>query len=174
MSDPSAPEGGFRDRLIFEGFHKYLHDKLDAIGWFGPIGAPAKRYPPIVWRTERIPDDETIPEDALVVSTDDVDIADLEIGSNASATGISVWIDFYPVNDALGAHVAGDIIAILRGQMTAVNAVEPNFPVFDTDGLTELFTVDIEDIQLLISHNPSKPAERYWRAVACVLVDERA
>lgn len=171
-------EGGIRDRLIFESCHRMIHDALNQLGWFGQLGTPARPIPPIVWRTERYDDDQRIPVNALVVSSEDTNSADLEVGSLLSEDATQFWVDFYPVDDELGKHVMGDVRAILQGKMASANRVEPGFWVTDhrpnapVPG-ADLFWVEIEDVQSLHSvRQSSTPEVQLQRSVSFDVVDE--
>lgn len=167
------PEGGLRDRLIIDSMRRYVHDALETIGWFGPIGPTDARLDPIQWLTKRVPDEETIPPNAMLLSREDHDIEDLELGSNASTDTFEVWIDFWATEADLGEHVQGDIAAILRGQRPAAGCEDASFPVLDTDGLTELFLVEISDVHTHHGRDPRTAADVLWYAVVCRVTDER-
>jgi len=172
MSNPE-PEGGFRDRLVRDGFRRHVHAALTAIGWFGPVGPVDRRLPNVTWVTDRYDDDEAIPPNTLVCAFEDHDVDDIEIGSGASVNRMEVWLEFYAVEDALGQDMAGDLIAILRGQRPAVNCVDPSFPVVDVDGVTELFVVAIDGVRGIHDRNPKRISDRFYYGVVAYLEDER-
>lgn len=173
------PEGALRDRMILDFFRRHIHDALDTIGWFGPLGPPGARLDPIAWLTTKVKDYDKIPPNALIVSVEDHDIDDMEIGSNASIDRHEVWIDFYATEDALGRDVQNDLLAICRGQRRAANIDEACFTVAavdleDGNGPTDPFVVQIEGPRGETSHDPKLPSDRFWFAVVVYLVDERA
>lgn len=178
MADLGLPVGGWRDRLIWESCHRTLHAALEALGWFGQLGTPSKPIPSIEWATKRKEDDERIPENFLVLSAEDINGEEAETGSALSNDEIEMWLDFYPVDDALGRHVMGDVRALLLGKMPDVGFAGAGFAVVDlrpgSDTYEEeLFWVDIEGVNSVHNAgNPATPELRTWRSVTWRNVDE--
>lgn len=173
--------GGWRDRLIWESCHRALHDALEDLGWFNDLGNASKPIDPIVWSTKSLKDDEVIPPNFLVLSSEDTDGDSAEIGSSLTEDSVEMWLDFYPVNDALGRHLMGDVRDLLRGKMPTVGFSEAGLMVVDyrpaslsdTSG-EDLFWVDIEGVaEVHNAGNPATPELRTWRSVTWRIVDER-
>lgn len=178
-------QGGDRAVLIWESVHRWLHAKLTELSWFGPLGAPGPggrrvEIPSITWRTERIEDYEQIPINTLVISHGDLTFVPLETGSNGSIDSLDVWVEFYASDDHLGRRVMGDVLALVRGQMSSIGVEETVIPVLDwrtpdPDPDEPLFHVSIEDPEMLHGgQNPERPEMRHWFGVNFLIVDEQA
>lgn len=173
--------GGMRDRLIWESCHRTLHAALEELGWFGALGTTDKPIPPVVWATERKRDDEVIPPNFLVLSSEDINGEDGEVGSTLTTEAMEMWLDFYPVTQTLGKHLMGDARDLLKGKMPDVGFSEMGFWVVDhrppaksdTSG-ENLFWVDIENVdEVHNAGNPATPELKNWRSVTWRVMDER-
>lgn len=180
-------EGGWRERLIFDEFTRWLHAGLDALGRFGPLRQSDGdggyiEIPSITWRTQPLGKDEEIPINTLVVSTGTIEDQPGEIGSGFTVDGIRVWIDFYGANDDLAKQVTGDIRSICLGKYASIGYSYGGFMVTeqrpesqrpdDSELGDELFWVEIEDVQREHAADAPRPELRHWYAVTCTLVDE--
>jgi hypothetical protein len=163
-------EGGLRDRFIFESFAAPLRAALDDLGWFDA----GRKHKPVLFSTEAVGLSTPIPVNTIVVSTEDIDADPGELGSNLTEDRVIAWIDVYAEDDSIGRHLSGDIRDILRGKMPSISIEDPGFMVLDweqPDPKPELFFVDVEDVMLDRSPNPT--AQRHWFQVSCVLVEDR-
>lgn len=168
MADPA---GGLRDRLITDSFAAMLKAALTTLGWF----APSDRHLPIDFRTVPYPEGAEIPLNTFVVSREDVNGTDAEVGSNATEDRHVMWMDFYAEKRGLAQHFIGDVRDICRGKHADAGREEPVFEVRNVheDGATVLFFCDVEDVQVETSHGGGQPHERNWMAVTCDLVEHR-
>jgi hypothetical protein len=163
------PQGGLRDRMVFESFAQMLEASMRTIGWFDADRAHA----PIIWRTSIVPEAEEMPLNTLALSSEDVSGEDMEIGSGLSEDRFIVIVDFYAESDALGRHLMGDVRDILRGKMVTDTA---GFVVYDLrdDPPTPFSFAEIEGVRLDRSHGFDAPFRRHWFSVLAELVEERA
>lgn len=168
----AEPQGGLRDRMVFESFAMMLKDSLDQLGWFDDDRA----HSPIHWRTSIVPESEEVPINTLAMSSEDSTHIDMEIGSGLSEDRMFVLTDFYAENDALGRHLMGDVRDVLRGKMPDVDRTDPVFTVYDLrdDPPTPLFVAEIEGVRLDRAHGFDTPFRRHWFSVLCQLIEERA
>lgn len=178
-------QGGEREVLIWESVHRWFQSKLDDLGWFGPLGAPAAgggprvEIPSITWRTERIEDYAKIPVNTLVISHEDTHVELNETGSLSTTDSTDYWIEFFASDDHMGRRVTGDVFALARGQMSQIDVEETVIPVFDWRvvpvPVEPLFYVHIESPDRVHGgQNPERPEMRHWFGVSFVIVDEQA
>lgn len=178
MSDPN-PQGGLRDRLLLDSVRHRVLAGLTALGWFEDVtlNTPVK-HEPINWRTTPVPESDPVPPNTLIVLPSDNSYVDMETGSDLSEDTHDYWIDFYGQSTAISTHMMGDIRDILRGIYADAGYGDGNtldVCDWDTDptGATVLFNADIEQVEIIVSHNPSKDYERFWQAASFRVVEER-
>ena len=164
------PQGGLRDRMVFESFAYMLKDGLTQLGWF----EPGRSHAPLNWRTSIVPEAEEMPINTLAVASEDVTSDDGEIGSNMSEDRFIVIVDFYAESDALGRHVSGDIRDLLRGKMPPISE-DPVFAVYDfrEEPPVPFSWVDIDRVTLDRSHGFDAPFRRHWFSILAQLVEAR-
>jgi hypothetical protein len=179
-----TPQGGLRDRMIIESHRTMVHGALDALGWFDPNRA----HLPINWRTTPVRDDEEIDFNTAILTFEDIDADEIEIGSNVSELTHVVWFDFYgePApedapemtyngGEALGKHFIGDVRAILAGELPDVGRSWPALEVYDWTLATPaaFATLSIENIRTRkVQHHVDKPWQRYWYTCYHELVED--
>ena len=163
------PQGGLRDRMVFECFANMLKSSMATLGWF----EPGRSHAPLFWRTSIVAESEELPLNTLTVASTDVRSADMEIGSGLSQDTFVIIIDFYAQNDALGRHVTGDIRDILRGKLVTDH---PGFVVYDLrdDPPTPFSFAEIEGVLVDRAEGFDAPFRRHWFSVLCELVEDRA
>lgn len=177
-------QGGARDAIVWESVHRWFHDRLDELNWFGPLGRPNPAggqpitIPSITWLTERVDDDTTIAPNTLIISHEDTTSVPLETGSNATIDSTVYWVEFFASDAHIGRLVSGDLYALARGQMAQIDVEETVIPVFDwrePNPTEPLFYVSIEDAERIHGgQNPERPEMRNWYGVTFVIVDEQA
>jgi hypothetical protein len=163
------PQGGLRDRMVFECFANMVKSSLTTLGWF----ESGRSHAPINWRTSIVPEHEELPINTLTCASEDVRSEELEIGTGLSEDRTVVILDFYAENDALGRHVAGDIRDILRGKLVTDH---PGFVVYDLreSPPVPFSFAEIEGVMLDRAEGFDAPFRRHWFSVLCELVEERA
>lgn len=84
-----------------------------------------------------------------------------------------MYIDVYAESRAIGIDLAGDIKDLLEGRMSAINRDSPSFKVYDLSVQSatpiELFTVQIDEVELRREREFSNEYKKYWYSVGCVL-----
>lgn len=165
-----ALEGGYRDRLIIMSFRETLWTALDELGWFDTDRA----HQTVTWREGPVPHDEEIAYNTVVVTFEDDDGTDAELGSNASDIVHTGWVDFYAEppppegmgGEALGKHFIGDVKAILVGAMSSAGRTRPVIDVLDYGMATpaRVFSVmvDTERTRTSRIQRAHQPWERWW------------
>ena len=161
--------GGKLHRLVNDNFYNMIHDALDAKGWFGA----GRRHQPVQMTPETIEDNQIIPPYTIAVSDENINSEDIELGSHLSEHRYQMYIDVYAESRAIGIDLAGDIKDLLEGRMTAINRDSPSFKVYDLSVQSatpiELFTVQIDEVELRREREFSNEYKKYWYSVGCVL-----
>lgn len=178
----TEPRGGLRDRLLIESFYQMLHGGLEALGWFDA----GRQHAPIDMRPGPVPRDEEIDYNTLVVTWEDIDRTDTELGSNAAELTHTLYIDFYAEppppdgmgGEALGKHLIGDVLAIVVGEFPDIGRSWPSLEVFDWTLATPtyLFTVqfDTERTRTAKVHRYDQPWERWWYTCVTEVIEDRS
>ena len=95
------------------------------------------------------------------------------MGSNLAEFRLPYFIDVYAQSSAVGQHLATDIRDILQGRFPSIGRNAPVFTVMNYAQATptELFTCEIDDVEVNRAHNFTKEHEKYWYAIYCEIVD---
>lgn len=165
----SIPVGGLRNRLIKESFYRMLRAALDDLGWLDTD----EWFDPVTVRSTFVDDEEEIVPNVVALADDDQLSAELEMGSNLTEFRLPYFIDVYAQSAAVGQHLATDIRDILQGRFPSIGRNASNFTVMNYAQATptDLFTCDIEEIEVNRAHNFTKEYEKYWYAIYCEIVD---
>lgn len=166
-------EGGKRDRMVSHSLFRLVQDKLDELNWLDETPAEHQRVRVIEgpW-----PDETPIPLNTVIVYIDDIDYDEMEVGSsNSEFSSKALVADVYAESQSIGTHLAGDVCALLRGQMPSIDRTQAKLEVYDWSLATPaVFAVcDLVDISNLRGGKGStQPWERYWWSVTGTIEDE--
>lgn len=168
------PEGGLRDRLVFESFIRKIKTGLAALGWLDPD----RHHIPLTVTSTRIDDSTSVALNTIAISAEDISGDDAEVGSGLSEDSHTFYVDMYAENDALGEHVAGDIRDLLRGKLPSIGVTDAvllvkDWTVADDSLAPDLFWADIEEVNLQRAHGFSAPFQRHWFSVSCQVIETR-
>lgn len=178
----AEPVGGLRDRMIIESYYRMLQSSLTALGWFDAN----RQHLRINMVPGPVPRNEQIPYNTLVVTWEDIDATDIEMGSNAAELTHTAYVDFYAEppppdgngGEALGKHLIGDVRSITVGEMPAIGRSWPTLDVLDYSLATPtyLFTVefDTEHIRSAKVRHYDQPWERWWYSCVIEAIEERS
>lgn len=176
-----APEGGLRDRMLIESFYQMLKSSLTARGWFNP----GRQHLPINMVPGPVSRKDEIPPNTFVITWEDIDAAEAELGSNAAELTHTAYADFYAEppppdgngGEALGKHFIGDVRSIILGEMPSIGRTANTLDVLDYSLATptHLFTVefDIEHTRSAKVHHYDQPWERWWYSCVIECIEER-
>ncbi len=164
-----AVVGGLRDRLIIDNMYNMINDSLRALGWFDEDSiyrAPQVRIEPIGER-------ESIEPNVVVISDEDVDGLEYELGSNFNEYRWQYYIDVYAESQVCGRELAGDIRAILEGKFNSIGRDSSRLVVYDLTLATpsEIFQCDIEEVTVDRGRFYERPYQKFWWMISFHLVD---
>lgn len=165
----STVVGGLRARLIKDSFFYMLQSHLEELGWFDS----GRQHMPVALIAEPRNWDEPIEFNTLVLSAEDVNDTEEEMGSNLTEDRWTYYVDFFAEDDAVGADLAGDVRDILRGKMPTIGASRAMLRVYDYRQATPpvIAHVEIENVLLDRARNFPRPWQQHWYSVRCDLVD---
>lgn len=156
------PEGGLRDRLIFESLYKAIETQLDTLGWFDA----GRQHAPITM-VDEFPDENTdVAFNTLAFSMGDAGGVPTEMGSDREDLESMFFVDFFAESDSLGRHVRGDIYRFLKKN--------PILPVYDYSAIgdPQVFTVEIQDdIDQRKPERAVQKWQKHWYVVSFGAVD---
>jgi hypothetical protein len=159
--------GGILYRLVFDNFVNMVTESLTDLDWFSDNRGhkPLKIYP------EPIDENTAFDSNAMSISMEDIMETEAEMGSMLSEHSFSIYIDVYGENNVVAMHLASDIKEILQGRFTSIGRDNPVFDVYDLSQATPefLFYCEIEEVELDRSRFHSKPYEKYWWVVSCII-----
>lgn len=176
-----SPAGGVRDRLIIESHYQMLKGALTELGWF-EAGRQHKR---INMRPGPVDRRIEIPYNTFVITWEDVDSDDVELGSNAAELTHTVYHDFYAEppppdgkgGEALGKLFIGDVRSILVGEFPEIGRSWPTLDVLDYRIATPdvLFTVEYDTNRTTTRkvHRFDQPWERWWYTCITEVIEVR-
>ena len=105
--------GGLRDRMVFESVMNAIIADLTAEGWFD-----AGRWHSDITVVDEFPSEQDqVDLNTLAFTFQDATSSDMEMGSKATEHYISIFLDFFAENDAVGRHLIGDVFAYIRENM---------------------------------------------------------
>jgi hypothetical protein len=160
-----ALTGGLRDRMIIECVTKHIEDRLTSLGWFDP----GRQHLPIVLVDEYPDEDSEPPLNTLAFSTELGTGQDSELGTIAELFSLTMYVDFFAENDAIGRHLVGDIYAFLKENrvlsVTDLSLVDPTI---------EFFVEVDDDVETRKSARSVNAWQRHWYICAFTLTDERS
>ena len=155
-------EGGLRDRMLQESVREQITGHLQTLGWFD-----AGRYHGDITIVEGFPDDNAAVElNTVAFSAEQGQGNDYELGSKAEEHHMSMFIDMFMENDAVGWHLSGDIYAYLKKNRV--------LDVYDYENAKTVdFTVDIEGVDRRKPSRATNAWQKYWFTVSFLAVDTR-
>lgn len=156
--------GGLRDRLIFESIRNNVVAELTTLGWFG-----AGREHTAITIVDEFPDDnDEVALNTLAFSLGDGAGYDRELGNNDESHEMTMFIDFFAEDDAVGRHLRGDIYAYLRA-----NDQQPVYD-YSTGGNPQFGTVEVlADIEKRKPERAVNKWQKHWYVVSFTVLDER-
>lgn len=161
--------GGLRARLIKDNLSNLLEDHLTTLGWFNS----GRQHLPVQFLTKHIDEDEEILPNVVSIVEEDVTSRPEELGSNFSSHIWTYFVDVYAENHSLGLHLATDIKDLLEGRFSSIST-DDTFVVYDLTQATptELFSCEIEGVQMDRVRVFNKPYQKYWWTVGFAVIDE--
>lgn len=165
----TIPQGGLRERLVYDSFHKMLSDALDALGWFDSV--PSRFDVHLLHGPADI--NETIEYNTIAVVDLDEPGQEWELGSSLTEHRWTYFVDVFAEDDSVSRHLAYDIRAILEGKHTAAGRTTPTLNVLDftvAEPYPTLFVAEFEDVLVEHPQDSSKPWLTHWRSVKTDLV----
>lgn len=161
--------GGLRARLVRDNFFNMLQDSVADLGWLdvGRQHRPVNfQFDPVDYRTELQPN-------CIAVADDDINVSDEELGTDLAEHRWLMFVDVYAESSSVGIHLSNDVRCILEGRMPSIGRNAPRFTVMDLTQATptELFVVQIENVNLARGRSFSKPWEKFWYSIVLELVD---
>lgn len=156
------PDGGLRDRLIFESLYKNIETHLTSLGWF----APGREHLPIIMVDEFPDENAEVAFNTLAFSMGDGGGVTTEMGSDLEDHEAMYFVDFFAENDAIGRHLRGDIYAFLKG-----NLIQPVYD-YTAIGNPQVFTVEIqEDIDKRKPDRAVQKWQKNWYVISFGAID---
>jgi len=160
-------QGGLRTRLTIESVTKAIEAYLDGEGWFD-IG---REHLPVTLLDEFPGDNDEVALNTLAFSADGGSGVSAEMGSLAENHFMSLFVDFFAENDALGRHLIGDVYYFLK-----TNPALPVYDYTDTTPFPILFHVHVEE-EDVDWRKPSRAVsawQKHWFTCSFTIEDERA
>jgi hypothetical protein len=117
--------GGLRFRLVQDSFVARVNEILTYLGWFDP----GRQHEPLRVITKPVPWDEPVDLNTVSITAREVTSQYVEMGSLLATDTISIAVDFFAANDAIGVHVTNDLRDGLRGRL--VPGLTRRFPIYD-------------------------------------------
>lgn len=163
-----TPAGGLRDRLIFTALFETVEEIISTLGWLDS----GRQHLPINLIGRAVDEHETVPLNTLAVSAEGVDGEDGEMGSLLEEQRHPYFVDFYAEDDAVGAHLIGDIREALKGKHAGRTG--PVLHVFDSTLATPAlaFSCVIENVVSDRAHGFTEEYRRHWYSVSLDIVDD--
>ena len=158
----AALSGGLRDWMIHESLFQAIKTQLTTLGWFD-VG---REHAPIVMIDEFPDDNAEVAFNTMAISMGDSGGRDSELGSNNEDHEITMFVDFFAENDALGRHVRGDVYEFLR-----TNPIQPIYDYSDV-GNPQEFDVEIQDD--VDQRKPDRAVnkwQKHWYVVSFTAMD---
>ena len=161
--------GGVRKRLIKYSFEVMINDALDQLGWF----ADGRGHRDVRVIGSPVDEDTEVLPNVVSIAAEDVSSMEWELGSNLEEIRWDFYVDIYAENDAVGLHLAGDIVDVLKGKLPSIGRARPQLHVLDYQQATpvELFRCQLEEVDMAKVRNWTQPWQRYWYVVGCQVVD---
>ena len=155
--------GGLRDRLVFDSIRNNVIAHLTTLGWF----AGGREHTAITVVDEFPDDNDEVALNTLAFSLGDSGGVDLELGNNDESHEMTLFIDFFAEDDAVGRHLRGDIYEYLRA-----NNIQPVYD-YSTDD-SQFGTVEVlEDIEKRKPDRAVNKWQKHWYVVSFSILDER-
>lgn len=170
----SGPEGGIRERLVFDNLYGLVVYTLDQMGW---LTSSTERKDvtvipePLDWETELKPNLVSVAEEHRRGT-------EVELGSSLAEVRTTVYVDILAEDASLGRHIQGDLEASLAGRLPSIGRTGPVLDVYDIRAATptKLFTCGLEDIEsdrvsLAEGLQARRPFQRFLYTTRVVVVD---
>lgn len=121
-------EGGILERFLEESLYQRILGGLTQLGWF----QPGRSHSPIVPLQEGVPTYESIEKNTLVINFESADDDLHELGGDVALEDTYLgYAQFFAEDLSVGAHLSGDIRAILRGGFPSIGYDTPVLEIFD-------------------------------------------
>lgn len=164
--------GGLRARLIHDNIYHMVKEGLDELNWLDT----SLNHELVTVRQSQVGQEEIIRPNVVCVVVEDTTEDYAEMGSLLTDFSWAYYIDVYAESDALSLHLATDIRDIISGRYSnTVSRTGPNVDVYDLTSQSatpiELFTVEVENVQMDRSRYWSKPYHDHWRIVSFQVKD---
>lgn len=118
--------GGLRSRFIHDSFTAVLQLGLAYQGWFDT----GRSHKPIRFLHGPHPWDVPVDFNVIVVTTQNMTVEWVEVGSNLTTSEILIDADLYAESESLGVEVANDMREIIQGRLPG-GATRGTFPILD-------------------------------------------
>jgi hypothetical protein len=128
---------------------------------------------PVDVRVEPLDDTEEIVPNIVVISDENVDSMEAELGSNYSEYRWQYYVDVYAESQVCGRELAGDLRAILEGKLPSIGRNMSNLAVYDLSQATPsvIFNCDIEKITVDRGRFYDRSYEKFWWMISFELTD---
>lgn len=161
--------GGLRARLIRENLYDQLYSALDDLNWFDLTNPNL----PITFVSRQVEAEEEVNLNTAVLSEDQEQPTDFELGSNLTEFTWDFYVDFYAESDSLGLHFIRDVRDLLTDRFSGV--VFSSFPVLDLRQATPptLFNCQIpfESVSTDRGYGFVKPWQQHWYSCSFQVLD---
>lgn len=163
--------GGARQRLIKENLVQFIEDGLSSLGWFNA----GRNHAPVSVVGDHIDFSVSIQPNVVGVSFEDQNFSDMEMGSALAETRHSVLVDIFAENTAIGQHLCGDILDLMRGKFTAISS-QDRLAVWDLFAASPsiLFHCQFEDFFVERNSQWETAHNEYWWSITVDLLDHYA
>lgn len=165
----TIPQGGLRERLIYDSVYTMLSDALTALGWF--TSQPTRAD--ILLPHGPVDINESITYNTIAIVDLGEPAEEWELGSSLAQYRWAYNFDVFAQNDSLSRHLAGDIRAILEGKLAAASRTTPTVNILDTtvaEPYPTLFVAEFEGVSIERPQDSAKPWLAHWRTVVADLV----
>ena len=166
MTDPIV--GGLRRRLIKDSFYTMMNTALTDLGWYKKNTGLMNE--PFVFLSEQVDTEQAIKPNTVGFSFENMVSSEVELGSDLTEDRWNVYVDILAEDEAVGTHLSGDIMDILRGKFTKIGRGKPSYQVYDLKG-NEAFIVGFDNVDINRVRDWVSPHNKFWWIVACEAVD---
>jgi hypothetical protein len=162
--------GGKRQRLIKDNMRLQIESGLEALGWLDED----RPHKPVRVIADQIEPNEEISPNLVAVIIEDFSFESMGIGQDDSLeeNRINTFVEIFAENNAIGQHLTGDVLDLLRGKFTQIND-DTCLEVLDLghEDTPVIFYCEYEDFEVQKNRSWDLPFNKYWWTIAVDIVD---